>query len=451
MQPGVLSSAMQTLRDLRAVADERLLSGEFPGALFAYAALLQVEPGELDARLRVADALLAIGEVQRAATVYTAFARHATHAGYPLRALVALKVLEALEPQLGGLVKGLADLYGLGSARVGRGARPALPDLDRPLPPGFAVRPPADPAELAEQAAAIAAATDRTGVSYPELLPAVPVFSELPPDAFARVLGALKLVRARPGQVLVEQGAEGQSFFVLARGAVRVTRRDATGTEHALATLHDGAIFGEMALISAQPRTATVAATTACDLLEFDRQALQAASAEVGTIARGLDAFMRERLLHNLLATAPLFRPLERTQRLDLARRFAAADVAPGTDVIREGDPGKGLYVVLHGEMDVSKRDGDHKVLLATLGPGDVFGEISLLHDAPTSATVTAASQSTVLFLDRAVFQRLLEAIPAVRDYVEGLGEERLMDTQILLAPVDGEDVELTDDDLIMV
>lgn len=444
---------MQTLRDLRAHADERLLAGDYPAALFAYAALLQLEPSELDARLRVADSLLAMGEVQHAALVYTALARHAANAGYPLRALVALKVLEALEPQLGALLGGIAERYALGSSRLGRGFRPALPDLDRALPDGLAFEPPQDRATLVEQASQIGVATDRIAVPYPDKLPALPVFSQLPSDAFAAVLAALKLVRARPGHRLIEQGAEGQSFFVLVRGTVQVTKRTEDGRDLALATLHDGSIFGEMALVSAQPRSATVTAVTDCDLLEFDREALRAASRDVATIARGLDQFMRERMLNNLLATAPLFKPLDRKQRLDLARRFTAADVAAGSEIIREGNAGRGLFVLLHGEVDVSKRDGEEKVLLATLGPGDVFGEISLLNDEPTTATVTAAVHSTVLLLEREVFRRLVDAIPEVREYVESLGEERLMDTQILMAPglSADESVELTDDDLLMI
>lgn len=451
--PAVTSQRMQTLRDLRAHADERLLAGDYPAALFAYAALTQLEPAELDARLRIADSLLAMGEVQQAALVYTALARHAANAGYPLRALVAVKVLEALEPQLGALVGSVADLYAAGSSRLGRGVRPALPDLDRPLPEGLVIEPPKDAATLVAQAVQIGTATDRTGLPYPDKLPAIPVFSGLPAEAFAAILGAVKLVRARAGDALVEQGAEGQSFFVLVRGTVRVSKRTDDGRDVVLATLYDGAIFGEMALVSAQPRTATVTAMTDCDLLEFDRDALRAASRDVATLARGLDQFMRERMLNNLLATAALFKPLDRKQRLDLARRFTAVDVPAGTDVIREGDAGRGLFVVLHGEVDVSKRDGEEKVLLATLGPGDVFGEISLLHDEPTTASVTAAVASTVLFLDRGIFQRLVTAVPEIRDYVENLGEERLMDTQILMSPAGDADegIELTDDDLLMI
>ena len=438
---------MQTVGDLKALADQRLFAGDHAGALHAYAALVRVQPENLDARLRVADALLAVGEVQRAAVVYTALARHASHAGYPLRALVAMKILSALEPQLGSLLTGIAELYSVRSEKVGRGVRISPGDLDRPLPEGLSLDNPPPQEQLVEAAASLAADVSQIS-AYPETLPPIPLFSELPADAFAQVLEALKLVRTRPGDAIITQGDVGQSFFVLARGEVHVTRSDDEGNTHGLAKLGDGSIFGEMALVSATPRSASVVSLTDCDLLEFDRSALSAGASQVGTIAKALDKFMRERLLSNLLGTAPLFRPLDRKQRLDLMRRFTAHDVTPGTKIIEEGQPGQGLYVVLHGEVDVSKVDGQEKVLLATLKSGDVFGEISLLQDEATTASVTAATNSTVLFLHREIFEKLIAAVPEIREYVEDLGEERLMDTRILL---DDEGEELTDDDLIMV
>ena len=439
---------MQTVRDLHAHADELLFAGEYPTALQAYAALVRLVPGHLDARLRVADTLLAMGEVQGAAVVYTALARHAAHAGYPLRALVALKILSTLEPQLGRLLGGVAELYAKDSLRLGRSARPSLGDPEARLPQELRLGPITDLPALALAAVKLASDTDDIA-TYPEKLPPMPIFSELAADHFAAVLGALKLVRTRPGDTILAQGDEGQSFFVLARGSVRVVR-EVDGRQVPLATLHDGAIFGEMALVSAQPRTATVLAADDCDLLEFDRDALRAAAQQVATIATALDKFTRERLLSNLLATAPLFRPLDRKQRYDLLRRFAAHDVAAGTHVIQEGQPGRGLYVLLSGEADVWKRDGEEKVLLATLGPGDVFGEIALLHEQTTTATVTAATQATVLFLSRELFQKLVQAVAEIRDYVESLGEERLMDTRLTMSSPDPIE-ELTDDDLILI
>jgi CRP-like cAMP-binding protein len=112
--------------------------------------------------------------------------------------------------------------------------------------------------------------------------------------------------------------------------------------------------------------------------------------------------------------------------------------------------PAGGLWVRVAGEVDVTMRAGATKVLLASLKPGDVFGEISLLNDEPATATVTAARQSTVLFLARDIFQRLCAAFPEIREYVSTLGEERAMDTRLLMEA--GADVEeLADDDLVLV
>jgi cAMP-dependent protein kinase regulator len=195
-----------------------------------------------------------------------------------------------------------------------------------------------------------------------------------------------------------------------------------------------------------------VTAVRDADLLEFDREALAALARDVAPLAAALDKFARERLLNNLLATSPIFQPLDRKQRLELVRRFTAHDVAPGVVVIREGEPGRGLFILLSGEVDVSKIDGETKVLLATLEPGDVFGEISLLDDSAATATVTAARASTVLFLERSIFTRLAEAFPAIKEYVSQLGEERLMDTRLLLdAGASADDLELGEDDLVLV
>jgi CRP-like cAMP-binding protein len=445
---------MATLRDLRTAADHRLFAGDYHGALQVYCAIVQLDPTDLDARLRVADSLLALGEVQRAAVVYTALARHAMLAGYPLRALIALKVLAALEPQLAGLLAPLAELYSVESKRLGRSVRVVPGNPDREVPPNLDLTTRIPIEQLAPHAERVASEFHR--LAYPETLPPIPLFSELSAEAFGAVLRALKLRRVRPGEVVIAEGEPGQSFFVVARGEVQVVRGltqnlDGVADEIVLATLHDGAIFGEMALVSAAPRSATVRAVRDTDLLEFDREALAAASREVTTVAIALDKFTRERLLHNLLHTSPLFRPLDRQQRFELIRRFTAHDVAPGVEIIREGQPGRGLFVLLAGEVDVSKRDGASKVLLATLKPGDIFGEISLLHDEPATATVTAARQSTVLFLAKEIFHRLCAAVPEIREYVSQLSEQRLMDTRLLLGASGSDVEELRDEDLVLV
>jgi MFS family permease len=83
-----------------------------------------------------------------------------------------------------------------------------------------------------------------------------------------------------------------------------------------------------------------------------------------------------------------------------LARALVRVELAEGDVVIREGDPGDRFYVVESGDLAVSK-DGR---LLASMGPGDFFGEIALLRDVPRTATVTATTPTVLQALDRQHF-----------------------------------------------
>jgi CRP-like cAMP-binding protein len=234
--------------------------------------------------------------------------------------------------------------------------------------------------------------------------------------------------------MVIREGEIGHSFFLMASGQVRVYRTDPHGADTELARLGEGAFFGEMAIIHAAPRTASVQAYGEADLLEVDREALSALAKELHVVAEALDRFTRERLLNNLLATSPLFSPFNRQQRLDLIKRFTGHEVAPDTIVISEGDEGRGLYVMLSGEVEVTKDHDGEQVLLATLKAGDVFGEISLIKGYPATATVKAVRRSTILFLDRVYFMRLVEALPEIKSFFENLSEERIQDTRLLLA-----------------
>jgi len=198
-------------------------------------------------------------------------------------------------------------------------------------------------------------------------------------------------------------------------------------------------VFGEMALLSAQPRSASVAVVGEADLLEVGRGSLAALADEIGAVATALHAFTRDRLLQNLLATSPLFRPFDRQQQRDLLRRFTSHDVAPDTPIIHAGEEGRGLFVVLTGELSVVAADGTP---LGTLRTGDVFGEMSLLRGGATTATVTAARQSTVLFLAREYVARLVANFPEIKRYLEALAEDREIDNQLSLGSIgDDEDV----------
>jgi MFS family permease len=101
-----------------------------------------------------------------------------------------------------------------------------------------------------------------------------------------------------------------------------------------------------------------------------------------------------------LLRLLPMFAPLSPLAVERLARQSRALEVASGTEVVRQGDPGDLFYVIDGGEFAVL-RDGAR---VATLRHGDGFGEIALLRDQPRIATVIAETEARLYTLERDVF-----------------------------------------------
>lgn len=427
---------MVSLGDVRRSAATLFGQGQHLAALRLYDAIVAAAPLDYDARIRVADCALALGNPE-AAKVYRAAGWYCLKSGHPLPALVCARVLEAHGADSSDLTSALVVNYGLESELLGKVAsRVSLPADNLPVPVPD-VRQAAPPDAVKNALLRAEHATDDFK-DFPEAVHPIPLLSSMSEAAFKRVLATLVLRRLPAGAFVIREGEPGNSFFFVAGGALRVFATDGLGRQTELAQLGEGAVFGEMALLSAQPRTATVGCSTEVDVLEVGRSSLAALADELGAVAEALHGFTRERLLGNLMATSPLFKPFNRMQQRDLLRRFTSHDVSPGTVVINEGEEGRGLFVVLSGELDVSRRTSDGETIpLGGLKTGDVFGEISLLRNVRTSATVLAQRTATVLFLARDVVARIVAGMPEIKSYLEALAEEREIDNQLMLGESD--------------
>jgi signal transduction histidine kinase len=113
------------------------------------------------------------------------------------------------------------------------------------------------------------------------------------------------------------------------------------------------------------------------------------------------------------LRQIPLFADLSEEDLERLYRMAETVSIPAGQLVLSEGDPGDSLYVVLEGELEVTKRQGSQDVLLALYDPGQFFGEMALLEQAPRSASVRTVQESRLLVISQAAFQSLLSCGPA--------------------------------------
>jgi CRP-like cAMP-binding protein len=92
-----------------------------------------------------------------------------------------------------------------------------------------------------------------------------------------------------------------------------------------------------------------------------------------------------------------------------LFQRFGK-EFAQGTVLFHDGEPGKEMYVVQQGRVNVSKRVGGVDKILASLGPGEFVGEMSILSNRPRSATATCAEPSKLLVIDAKTFEAMIRS-----------------------------------------
>jgi cAMP-dependent protein kinase regulator len=384
-------------------------SGRHAEARLAAAEMLRGNPTDRRALHLLSRALVAAGDDGRACRALRRLAAaYGADGDLPMAIVAALELDEAgSDPR--EIVEDLSRSYS--STAEG------LVDDWRPSPPAIPHRTCLDLSRVPE-ADALSEAVDSALIAASELAedavkqrPFFPLLSSLGPDAFVRFVARLALDRRTAGDVVIEQGTPGESFFIVAQGEVRVERRHADGVTRMLARLGPGAFFGEMAIVTAAPRAARVTAATDVTLLRADMAEVGPEMERTPELQRVLMAFCKARMLENILFASPVLRRVPAPNRSDLIARFSHASHVASEVVIEEGSPSRGLYLIVSGEVDVTHREQGETLSLARLGPGDFFGEISLVLQRPAVATVTAATDTASLFLPGASF------LDAVRDH----------------------------------
>jgi CRP/FNR family cyclic AMP-dependent transcriptional regulator len=121
-----------------------------------------------------------------------------------------------------------------------------------------------------------------------------------------------------------------------------------------------------------------------------------------------------ETVVSAMLKRTALFGDLPLADRLTLANAFRRGDVPKDTHVFHAGEPGRSFFLVGAGLIKISLSRQGREVVLAELGPGDYFGELSLIDGRPRSADAVAAVRTEVLELPQDAFFRVLDAHGAV-------------------------------------
>jgi CRP-like cAMP-binding protein len=134
------------------------------------------------------------------------------------------------------------------------------------------------------------------------------------------------------------------------------------------------------------------------------------------------------------LSQVALFAGLDEASLHTLQELCFRRTFEPGETIVEEGRTGNGAYVVLSGKVEVIRGLPERPQVVATMGPGEPFGELALLGDWKRTASVQAVEQTTCIGIDRWVFLAYLRREPQLAAKVIQVVTRRLVETDPELA-----------------
>uniref|UniRef100_A0A452THJ8 Protein kinase cAMP-dependent type I regulatory subunit beta n=2 Tax=Ursus maritimus TaxID=29073 RepID=A0A452THJ8_URSMA len=223
------------------------------------------------------------------------------------------------------------------------------------------------------------------------------LFAHLDDNERSDIFDAMFPVTHIAGETVIQQGDEGDNFYVIDQGEVDVYVNGEWVT-----SISEGGSFGELALIYGTPRAATVKAKTDLKLWGIDRDSYR-------RILMG-STLRKRKMYEEFLSKVSILESLEKWERLTVADALEPVQFEDGEKIVVQGEPGDDFFIITEGTASVLQRRSPNEeyVEVGRLGPSDYFGEIALLLTRPRAATVVARGPLKCVKLDRPRFERVL-------------------------------------------
>jgi hypothetical protein len=283
----------------------------YPKALEAIKAELQKRPKDVRLRIQQADVLILAGRNREAIPVLMGLADEHASDGFTAKAIAFLKRIEKLEPGRQDVEDRLARLVQDKIKQTAPVTRPtSTPEF------GFEEIDSSQEISLgtAEPISAPAPVTtsddldglDAINIEEPERKPTsatqqaksfltTPLFEGFSQEELAAIIRGLQFIGFEPGDILVGEGAPGDSMFIIASGTAKAYVRNMKGGFMKIKELSEGDFFGEVSVLTGKPRTATITAATDVEVLELDKATLDGITAKYPRVRQVLEEFQKKR------------------------------------------------------------------------------------------------------------------------------------------------------------
>lgn len=275
-----------------------------------------------------------------------------------------------------------------------------------------------------------------------ERLKRVPAFSSLEPSAFfsgidffatadssilAEIAPGVRLDEYPAGAIVCRHGMFDERFHVILSGNVWAVIPTEENPRYRLYSLGPGDFFGEEILYSSGPRESSIIADETLLTLSMDAEVLRRLVESSNTIRGIMERKYIERTLKSDLRRVPIFTNLDEKLFSEVLAKAELVSLPAGCTVFREGDPGDAFYMIREGEVNVFRRSVEGDRLIAILGEGQVFGEMSLLSDERRNATLTTSNQTDLVRISREDFLAIVARDGRMMQELNEVVDERRM------------------------
>lgn len=244
------------------------------------------------------------------------------------------------------------------------------------------------------------------------------LFKNLDAEQLNNVLDAMFERKTQPGEHVIDQGGDGDNFYVIDRGIFDIYVK-IDGADKKVGAYNNKGSFGELALMYNTPRAATIVSSAEGIIWALDRVVFRKIVLK--------SAYLRRKMHEALLEKVPMLKHLNEFERMNVADALESRQYHDGDVIIKQGDNGTSMFFVERGTVSVKmKDDGEREVEITCLKEGQYFGELALVTHKPRAASVYSKGDCKVAALDILAFERLLGSCMEVMKRNIGDYEEQL-------------------------
>ncbi|XP_031518787.1 cAMP-dependent protein kinase type II-alpha regulatory subunit [Papio anubis] len=249
--------------------------------------------------------------------------------------------------------------------------------------------------------------TDEQRCRLQEACKDILLFKNLDQEQLSQVLDAMFERIVKADEHVIDQGDDGDNFYVIERGTydILVTKDNQT---RSVGQYDNRGSFGELALMYNTPRAATIVATSEGSLWGLDRVTFRRIIVKNNAKKR--------KMFESFIESVPLLKSLEVSERMKIVDVIGEKIYKDGERIITQGEKADSFYIIESGEVSIlirsktksNKDGGNQEVEIARCHKGQYFGELALVTNKPRAASAYAVGDVKCLVMDVQAFERLL-------------------------------------------